>query len=128
MSNASNGARIKAWAGPNVGSGIVKNITFVDFEVSDINNPIVIDQCYFSEDECDEYPSNTYIQDVYFTNVYGTGSRSTVASLVCSPGGRCENINVNDLNLASEEGIATYQCADVVLTGNSAGLFNCTEA
>ncbi|SJL10302.1 related to Exopolygalacturonase [Armillaria ostoyae] len=128
MSNASNGARIKAWAGPNVGSGIVKNITFVDFEVSDVNNPIVIDQCYFSEDECDEYPSNTYIQDVYFTNVYGTGSRSTVASLVCSPGGRCENINVNDLNLASEEGIATYQCADVVLTGNSAGLFNCTEA
>lgn len=44
MSNASNGARIKAWAGPNVGSGIVKNIMFVDFEVSDVDNPIVIDQ------------------------------------------------------------------------------------
>ncbi|PBK66319.1 glycoside hydrolase family 28 protein [Armillaria solidipes] len=127
MSNASNGARIKAWAGPNVGSGIVKNITFLDFEVSDVDNPIVIDQCYFSEDECNEYPSNTYIQDVYFTNVYGTGSRSTVASLVCSPDGRCKNINVNDLNLVFEEGIATYQCADVVLTGNSAGLFSCTE-
>ncbi|KAK0223806.1 glycoside hydrolase family 28 protein [Armillaria fumosa] len=130
MSNASNGARIKAWAGPNVGSGIVKNITFVDFEVSDVDNPIVIDQCYFSEDQCDEYPSSVYIQDVYFTKYDSSyqGSGSTVASLVCSPGGQCENINVNDLNLVSKEGIATYQCVDIVLTGNSAGLFNCTEA
>ncbi|KAK0205300.1 glycoside hydrolase family 28 protein [Desarmillaria ectypa] len=128
MSNASNGARIKAWAGPNVGSGIVKNITFVDFEVSHVDNPIVIDQCYFSEDVCDEYPSNTYIQDVYFTNIYGHGSRSTVASLVCSPDGRCENINVNDLNLTAENGTTTYECSNVVLTGNSADLFNCTGA
>ncbi|KAK0469205.1 glycoside hydrolase family 28 protein [Desarmillaria tabescens] len=117
-----------AWAGPNVGSGIVKNITFVDFEVSDVDSPIVIDQCYFSEDECDGYPSNTYIQDVYFTNVYGTGSKSTVASLVCSPDGRCENINVNDLSLTAEKGTTTYECSNVVLTGNSADLFSCTEA
>ncbi|SJL10303.1 related to exopolygalacturonase [Armillaria ostoyae] len=34
MSNAQNGARIKAWAGSGVGSGIVKNITFTNFEVS----------------------------------------------------------------------------------------------
>jgi galacturan 1,4-alpha-galacturonidase len=28
MSNAGSGARIKVWAGANVGSGIVKNITY----------------------------------------------------------------------------------------------------
>ncbi len=44
MSNAQNGARIKAWAGSGVGSGIVKNITFTNFEVSKVDNPIVIDQ------------------------------------------------------------------------------------
>lgn len=44
MSNAQNGARIKAWAGKNVGSGIVKNITFSFFTESNVDNPVVIDQ------------------------------------------------------------------------------------
>jgi galacturan 1,4-alpha-galacturonidase len=44
MANAQNGARIKAWAGPNVGSGIVKNITFDGFVESHVDNPVVIDQ------------------------------------------------------------------------------------
>lgn len=53
MSNAQNGARIKAWAGPNVGSGIVKNVTFTNFIESKVGNPVVIDQVYF--------PSGFYI-------------------------------------------------------------------
>ena len=46
MANAQNGARIKAWAGTGVGSGIVKNITFENFLVSDVDNPVIIDQVY----------------------------------------------------------------------------------
>jgi hypothetical protein len=48
MSNAQNGARIKAWAGSGVGSGIVKNITFMNFIESKVDNPVVIDQCYMT--------------------------------------------------------------------------------
>ena len=44
MLNAQNGARIKAWAGQGVGSGIVKNITFTGFTESNVDNPIIIDQ------------------------------------------------------------------------------------
>ena len=44
MSNAENGARIKAFAGPNVGSGIVKNVTFSHFSESNVDNPLIIDQ------------------------------------------------------------------------------------
>lgn len=44
MTNAQNGARIKAWAGPNVGGGIVRNVTFDGFIESKVNNPVVIDQ------------------------------------------------------------------------------------
>lgn len=44
MSNAQNGARIKAWAGKNVGSGIVKNITFEGFVETNVDNPVIIDQ------------------------------------------------------------------------------------
>ncbi|KAG6920040.1 hypothetical protein DXG01_010108 [Tephrocybe rancida] len=44
MSNAQNGARIKAWAGPNVGGGRVKNITFQNFIESKVDHPVIIDQ------------------------------------------------------------------------------------
>lgn len=44
MANAQNGARIKCWAGFNVGSGIVKNITFENFQETNVDNPVVIDQ------------------------------------------------------------------------------------
>lgn len=47
MTNAEDGARIKAWAGPNVGSGIVKNITFDHFFETKVDNPIIIDQVLF---------------------------------------------------------------------------------
>ena len=67
MSNAQNGARIKAWAGKNVGSGIVKNITFTGFVEANVDNPVVIDQCYETSDsDGAKYPSNTYIQDIWF--------------------------------------------------------------
>lgn len=39
-----NGARIKAFAGPGVGSGIVKNVTFENFAETSVDNPLVIDQ------------------------------------------------------------------------------------
>ena len=65
MSNAQNGARIKAWAGKNVGSGLVKNITFDGFVESAVDSPVVIDQCYeTSASNCAKYPSNTYIEDI----------------------------------------------------------------
>ena len=68
MNNAQNGARIKAWAGKGVGSGLVQNITFAGFAESAVDNPVVIDQCYeTSASDCAKYPSNTYIRDVWFT-------------------------------------------------------------
>ncbi|THH18670.1 hypothetical protein EW146_g2337 [Bondarzewia mesenterica] len=105
MSNAQNGARIKAWAGPGVGSGIVKNVTFQDFFETNVDNPIIIDQCYeTSAEACAEFPSNTYIEDIWFDNISGTSSgseKTVVASLSCSPDGRCGDINVNNITLSS---------------------------
>lgn len=130
MSNAENGARIKAWAGANVGSGMVKNITFTGFVVSDVDSPLVIDQCYETSDaDCEANPSNVIIQDVFFNNISGTGSSLTVATLDCSPDGRCSDINVN--NLSSLKGSSSkpkFECENVVLTGNAASLFGtCTS-
>ncbi|KAI0261285.1 pectin lyase fold/virulence factor [Gloeopeniophorella convolvens] len=127
MSNAENGARIKAWAGPNVGSGIVKNITFTRFRETNVDNPIIIDQCYETDASvCAEFPSNTLIQDVWFDSISGTSSgkeKAQVASLSCSPDSRCSDINVNDITLSPPSGSATYSCQNVNLTGNAATLF-----
>ena len=38
---------------------------------------------------------------VYVFSIAGTSTKSTVASLSCSPGDRCSNINVDDLQLSS---------------------------
>ncbi|KAJ7205989.1 pectin lyase fold/virulence factor [Mycena pura] len=116
MSNAQNGARIKCWAGSGVGSGIVKNITFNGFIESKVDNPVIIDQCA-------SFPSNTLIQDVFFNNISGTSTGSTVANVGCSPDGRCSDINVNNLNLAPSSGTAKFTCQNIKLAGNSASLF-----
>ncbi|KAH9856716.1 glycoside hydrolase family 28 protein [Lenzites betulinus] len=129
MSNAQNGARIKAWAGKGVGAGLVKNITFDGFVESNVDNPVVIDQCYMtSADDCAKYPSNTYIQDVWFTNITGTSSgkeKATVASLSCSPDGRCTDVNVDDISVTppSKYGAAEFTCQNVELGGDAASLF-----
>ncbi|KAI9064784.1 glycoside hydrolase family 28 protein [Trametes sanguinea] len=133
MSNAQNGARIKAWAGKGVGSGLVKNITFEAFVETNVDNPIVIDQCYeTSADDCAKYPSNTYIQDVWFNNISGTSSgkeKAVVASLSCSPDGRCSNVNVNDINVTppSKYGAPQFSCQNVQLSGDAASLFGTCE-
>ncbi|KAF9560995.1 glycoside hydrolase family 28 protein [Agrocybe pediades] len=124
MTNAQNGARIKAWAGPNVGSGIVKNVTFENFFETAVDNPIVIDQCYMTNaTACAQFPSNTFIQDIWFNNITGTGTSSAVASLACSPDSRCSDINVNDISLSGPSGTAKYSCQNVNITGDSASLF-----
>ncbi|KAI8978247.1 glycoside hydrolase family 28 protein [Trametes punicea] len=133
MSNAQNGARIKAWAGKGVGSGLVKNITFEGFIETDVDNPIIIDQCYeTSADDCAKYPSNVYIQDVWFNDISGTSSgkeKAVVASLSCSPDDRCSDVNVNDINLTppSKYGAAEFSCENVQLSGNAASLFGTCE-
>ncbi|KAJ7184347.1 pectin lyase fold/virulence factor [Mycena filopes] len=133
MSNAQNGARIKEHNNdnrsrrgpvPGVGSGIVKNITFDMFFETNVDNPVVIDQCYMTNaTACAQFPSNTFIQDVLFTHISGTSSGATVASLACSPDGRCSNIDVENFNLSSPTGPAQFTCQNVNLTGNAAGLF-----
>ncbi|KAG2142300.1 glycoside hydrolase family 28 protein [Suillus bovinus] len=132
MYNAQNGARIKAFAGAGVGSGIVKNISFSFFTEGNVDNPLIVNQCYMTDTtECAAHPSNVYIQDVTFSNFKGTSSgkmQSVVASLACSPDARCNNISVNDIFLEPppQDGHATYSCQNVNVTGNTAHLFgNC---
>ncbi|KAJ7708039.1 pectin lyase fold/virulence factor [Mycena olivaceomarginata] len=116
MINSGNGARIKAWAGSSVGSGIVKNITLRTSSTANVPVPTSLSSSHI-------FPSNTLIQDVVFTQMSGTPTDATVASLACSPGARCSNITVNNIVFTPPAGTPKYVCQNVQLSGNSASLF-----
>jgi galacturan 1,4-alpha-galacturonidase len=107
--NGQNGARLKAWAGPNVGYGYIDNITYEDIYIENTDNPIVLDQCYFNINEttCAKYPSKVNITNINFINVHGASSGKegrVVADLTCSPGAKCEGIHLEGINITSPAG------------------------
>jgi galacturan 1,4-alpha-galacturonidase len=107
--NGENGARLKAWAGEDVGYGRINNITYKNIHVENTDYPVVLDQCYFNipADECASYPSQVNVTNIVFENVYGTSSGAegnVVAELICSPNAVCEGITLKDINLSTPEG------------------------
>jgi galacturan 1,4-alpha-galacturonidase len=109
MLEAQNGARLKAWAGPNVGYGYIRNITFKDFEIGTTDWPIVLDQCYFNINSttCAAYPSRVNMTDIVFENFRGSSSGKNgkrVAKLTCSPAAVCENITLKNIELTTATG------------------------
>ncbi|KAL2163345.1 hypothetical protein VTH06DRAFT_5402 [Thermothelomyces fergusii] len=104
-----NGARLKAWAGPAVGYGYIRNVTYKDVRVEDTDAPVVLDQCYFNVDAalCARYPSRVNISDIRFINVRGTSSGKNgrvVADLTCSPGATCSGIHLEGIDITSPKG------------------------
>lgn len=85
-----NGARLKAWAGQDVGYGRINNITYRNIHIENTDMPVVLDQCYFdiNATECAAYPSAVNITNIVFDNIYGTSSGKNgkeVVDLTCSP-------------------------------------------
>ena len=108
MLNAENGARLKSWAGPNVGYGYINNVTYDGMYVENVDWPIVLDACYFNINEtvCAAQPSKVNITNILFKNIHGVSSGKEgvdVASLVCSPAAVCENIRLENIDLKSPE-------------------------
>ncbi|TFY58043.1 hypothetical protein EVJ58_g6663 [Rhodofomes roseus] len=133
MRNAENGARIKVFGGSPYanstaggGTGYVKNITFQNFYVYNVDNPMYLNQCYSTPAAtCEEYPSTLSISDIHYINVTGTSSGeegSVVVDLECSA--ECEDITATGTHLTAPNGNATYVC-DKIATLDELD-FNCT--
>lgn len=125
MVNAENGARIKAFGGSasststsGGGSGYVRNITFQDFIMQNVDLPVVINQCYqTSAATCASYPSKVSISDVHYINVTGTGGKNKeVVSLVCSD--TCQNITASGTRLVGTSGSSQYFCTNIASTSS----------
>ncbi|KAF1348778.1 glycoside hydrolase family 28 protein [Delphinella strobiligena] len=97
--NGQNGARLKAWAGVDVGDGFIDNITYEDVYIENTDHPLVLDQCYFDVNatECAAHPSNVNVTNISFKNITGSSSGNqgrVVVDLTCSPGATCANITL----------------------------------
>ncbi|KIM64371.1 glycoside hydrolase family 28 protein [Scleroderma citrinum Foug A] len=128
MINGENGARIKTFAGSadphsiaGGGSGYVRDVTFQNFQLTNINFPILIDQCYFSSaDTCAKYPSQVNISDIHFIDIIGTSSGKEgdlVADLECSAALPCHGITATGTHLVPGTNSTMYYCKSVADVG-----------
>ncbi|KAI1274287.1 family 28 glycosyl hydrolase [Xylaria sp. FL0933] len=108
MLNGQHGARLKTWAGPDVGYGFIDNVTFRNFYQANNEYSAFIDSCYFNIDAatCAEYPSMMNLTNISFENFSGYTSGKyglAVASLTCStnPNAVCENITFKNFTITS---------------------------
>jgi len=123
MANAQNGARIKVFGGnpsptsiSGGGTGFVKNVTFTNFHVENVDNPVLINQCYeTAASVCAQFPSTLTISDVHYDHVFGTASKAAkgvVVSLVCSD--ICQDITATNTQLtAPSSANVSYVCTNI---------------
>ncbi|KAK0735186.1 exopolygalacturonase [Lasiosphaeria miniovina] len=125
MHNASDGARIKVW--PNTasamssdlqgggGSGSVRNITYEDMLIDNVDYAIEITQCYGQRNLalCQQYPSSLTIENIVFRRFKGRTSakyRPLIAAFACSSAKVCSNIHATDINVVSPGGTRQAYC------------------
>ncbi|KAJ3683153.1 hypothetical protein LUZ60_013380 [Juncus effusus] len=96
--NTTNGARIKTWQG---GKGYAKSISFQNISLSYVENPIIIDQYYCTQDHCDTHSNAVEISDITYSGFWGTSMNNCAVSLNCSKTVPCTNIQLNNINITS---------------------------
>ncbi|KAL2507623.1 Pectin lyase-like superfamily protein [Forsythia ovata] len=102
-----NGARIKTYhASPSLeASGII----YKDIIVTDVQNPIIIDQHYDSKKNHEE--SKVKISDVHFINIKGTTVSKIPVALNCSETVPCEGVELVDIDLTPSGSVGTLTSA-----------------
>nr|XP_034920192.1 polygalacturonase-like [Populus alba] len=114
FSGTTNGVRIKTWQG---GSGSARNIKFLNIEMNNVTNPIIIDQNYCDQDEpCEEQRSAVQVKNVVYKNIKGTSASKVAIKFDCSKTYPCEGILMHDVDLEREgPGTAIASCNNVKL-------------
>ncbi|KAJ4809393.1 Pectin lyase-like superfamily protein [Rhynchospora pubera] len=114
ITSTQNGVRIKTWENSPV-STIATNITFENIIMSNVSNPIIIDQTYCPFKNCgSKDPSKVKLSNIHFTNIRGTSATPVAVTLECSKGYPCQNVNLKDIQLKYINGSdATLACANV---------------
>ncbi|KAK2632139.1 hypothetical protein EUGRSUZ_L01949 [Eucalyptus grandis] len=116
-----NGLRIKSWGRPS--TGFAKNILFQHAVMSNVNNPIVIDQNYCPNNiNCPGQFSGVKISDVTYQDIHGTSATEVAVKFDCSLKNPCTGIRLEDVKLAYKNNQQPAQASCVNAGGLAFGL------
>nr|CAD1834839.1 unnamed protein product [Ananas comosus var. bracteatus] len=105
VQNALSGVRIKTWQG---GVGSVRNVTFSNVKVSNVEIPIVIDQYYCNKKSCKNKTDAVAISDITYKGISGTYSFQPM-HLACSDSTPCSGLNLINVKLSPENNSQALQ-------------------
>ncbi|KAL6007082.1 hypothetical protein ACLOJK_032578 [Asimina triloba] len=95
VQNALSGVRIKTWQG---GLGSVRDVSFSNVQVTDVQIPIVIDQYYCDKRVCKNQTHAVAISGIKYTQITGTYSLQPI-HLACSDDIPCTDVDLIDVQL-----------------------------
>ncbi|KAF7848330.1 hypothetical protein BT93_L2088 [Corymbia citriodora subsp. variegata] len=116
-----NGLRIKSWGRPS--SGFAKNILFQHAIMSNVNNPVVIDQNYCPNNiNCPGQFSGVKISDVTYQDIHGTSATEVAVKFDCSLKNPCTGIRLEDVKLTYKNDQQPAQASCINAGGLAYGL------
>ncbi|XP_065622685.1 polygalacturonase [Quercus suber] len=119
-----NGVRIKSWGRPS--NGFAKNILFQHAVMTNVQNPIVIDQNYCPDNKgCPGKASGVKISDVTYQDIHGTSATEVAVKFDCSSENPCSRIRLEDVKLTYKNQAAQSSCSHAA--GTSTGFVQPTS-
>ncbi|KAL6504134.1 hypothetical protein OROGR_026057 [Orobanche gracilis] len=117
--NTQNGLRIKTWGRPS--KGFVRDVLFQHAIMTNVQNPIVIDQNYCPHNQhCPGQVSGVEISDVTYQDIQGTSATQVAVKFDCSKGKPCQRIRMENVNLRYKDTQPQASCSYAV--GSASGL------
>ncbi|KAL4561245.1 hypothetical protein LXL04_033408 [Taraxacum kok-saghyz] len=121
-----NGLRIKAWARPS--NGFVNGVLFQNAVMTNVENPIVIDQNYCpGSKNCPRQVSGVRISNVKYQDVHGTSATKVAVKFDCSKKNPCRGITMQDVNLSFFKNKLQASAYCVNAAGRAAGVVKPTS-
>ncbi|XP_031745066.1 polygalacturonase [Cucumis sativus] len=106
-----NGVRIKSWGRQS--SGFAKDIRFQHLTMTNVQNPIIIDQNYCPHNQgCPGQSSGVTVSDVKYKNIHGTSATPVAIKFDCSPKFPCKGIKLEDVKLSYKNQVAKASCSN----------------
>ncbi|KAK3414387.1 hypothetical protein EUGRSUZ_H00250 [Eucalyptus grandis] len=119
FTGSDNGVRIKSWARPS--TSFVRNVLFQNIVMTNVKNPIIIDQNYCPNNQgCPLQSSGAKISQVTYRNIRGTSATQNAVTFDCSGSTPCREIRLQDIHLTYMNRAATSSCKNI--GGTSSGL------
>ncbi|XP_078159711.1 exopolygalacturonase-like [Carex rostrata] len=99
IAGTTNGLRIKTWPGTSTTSQAY-NITFENIKLENVTRPIIIDQEYCPNDQCNSNePSKVKLSGISFKHIQGTTNSPDAVTLKCSKLVPCKDVRLIDIDL-----------------------------